>query len=84
MKQRAFFFGGWGVVDRHVLYLMLVSPSKGTTSSVMVALLERSGVVDGRHNRLVFDADLHSLSVSHCEGSGRYLSPWTGDEAMKP
>lgn len=66
---------GLGVVDRHVLYLILVSLVKGPTSSAMAALLRvgRSGIVDDRHNRLVFGADFHSLSVSHCEGSGRYL-----------
>jgi len=62
LKQRAFVLGDWGVVDRRVLYLVV----KGPTSSAMVALLRvgRSGVVDDRHNRLVFGADLHSLFVS--------------------
>ena len=48
----------------------------------MAALLRvgRSGVVDDRHDRLVFGADFRSLSVSHCEASGRYLSPWIGDD----
>ena len=71
MKQWAFVLGDWGVVDRRVLYLVV----KGPTSSAMVALLRvgRSGVVDDRHNRLVFGANLHSLSVSR-EGSA--MKPW--------